>query len=163
MKPNTADMKPPLFDGYQFWCELMARAGIEHTLTCVKRTNAEQLALHAQGRLSLVEVNRLRGLAGMPLLSAKDPNSFEEVTWTMNSKHFADDDGLCCAFDFALLIPGKKIITWDTKWDHDHDGVPEYLEAARLAKAVGLESGAFWKKPDMPHIQLPASVPTTAT
>lgn len=154
MKPNIEDMKPSLQDGYHFWKALMEQAGIEFVLTCVKRTEKEQFALWAQNRKPLLEVNNLRRVAGMPPIS-KSENAYK-VTWTLKSKHFVDpEDGLCSAFDFALVLPNKKVITWDTKWDKDHDGVPEYLEAAALAKKAGLISGAYWNKPDFPHIQLP--------
>lgn len=152
MKPNIEDMHPWLHDAYQMWKAKMDAAGIPFTITCVLRTPAEQEALYAQGRQPIEEVNRLRRIAGMSELHAKD--NLYKVTWTRNSKHFPGKGGKGRAFDFAILKPNKKEITWDTKWDMDMDGIPEYLEAANFAKEVGLESGAFWRSPDFPHIQL---------
>jgi peptidoglycan L-alanyl-D-glutamate endopeptidase CwlK len=41
-------------------------------LTSTYRSNAEQAALFAQGRQPLAEVNRLRGLAGIPSIAARE-------------------------------------------------------------------------------------------
>ena len=152
MKPNIDDMHPWLQDAYQFWKARMEAANIPFVLTCVLRTPKEQEALYAQGRLPIAEVNKLRKRAGMSELHPKE--NLYKVTWTKNSKHFPDKDGKARAFDFAILKPNKKEIAWDVKWDADKDGIAEYMEAAQFAKEVGLVSGAFWNKPDFPHIEL---------
>lgn len=156
MKPRVEDMHPHLHDAYQFWKAKMDAAGIPFVLTCVGRTTSEQEALYAQGRKSLKEVNQMRKECGMSPLSESENK--RKVTWTMNSKHRLHADGKSKAFDFAILKPDKKTLSWDVKWDADHDGVPEYLEAARFAEEVGLEAGAFWKTSDWPHVQLRAKV-----
>ncbi len=156
MKPKVEDMHPWLHDAYQFWKVKMDAAGIPFILTCVGRTNAEQEALFAQGRKPLAEVNQLRRECGMSLLTEKENKS--KVTWTMNSKHRLDKDGKSHAFDFAIVKPDKKTLSWDVKWDADHDGIPEYEEAVRFAEEVGLEAGARWKTPDWPHCQLKVRV-----
>lgn len=154
MKPNVTDMKPELYDKYLKWKWMVNEGiGLQMVLTCVKRVYAEQQALFAQGRSALTAVNELRKLAGMSEISNRE-NQYK-VTWTMKSKHFADPvDGKVSAFDFALLVPEKRVITWDTKWDLDHDGTSEYLECAKLAKECGLEAGGLWDTPDYPHIEL---------
>jgi len=152
MTPSVDHMHPRLHDAYLFWKQRMASAHIEYILTCVLRTKEEQKALFAQGREPISVVNSLRKACGMYELAPKE--NLRKVTWTNNSKHFADTDGYSRAFDYAILLPGKKIITWDTKWDGDLDGIPEYMEAAQFAKEVGLEAGAFWDTPDYPHVQV---------
>jgi len=153
MKPSIDDMHPWLHDAYQMWKAKMDAAGIAFTITCVGRTKAEQEALYAQGRQPLVYVNRIRTECGMRPI--KEAENKRKVTWTMNSRHFLGVDGKSKAFDFALLLDNKKTLNWDIKWDKDHDGVPEYLEAARFAKEVGLNSGAFGVgQKDFPHIEL---------
>jgi len=153
MKPRVDDMTPKLRELYDQWKQKMEEAGIPFILTCVLRTKAEQEALYAQGRHPLEYVNKIRRECGMAPISTRE-NSYK-VTWTMNSKHFAGPDGKGRAFDFCIVKQGTKQLTWDTKWDADNDGVPEYLEAARFAKEVGLDSGAFWEgSKDYPHIQL---------
>jgi hypothetical protein len=159
MIPNTTDMHPVLLDRFLKWKFMVnesAQISLQFNLTCVLRTFEEQTALYAQARNPLSVVNEYRRKACM--LPIDDKSNANKVTWTMQSKHFADINGKGRAFDFALLVPGKKVITWDTKWDADHDGVPEYLECAALAEECGLVSGAFWKTPDIPHIQLPNDV-----
>jgi hypothetical protein len=157
MQPNANDMHPVLQERYDRFQQAMEDAGIPFTLTCVLRTRAEQTALYAQGRNSLFEVNTLRKLAGMSPLSAAE-NGYK-VTWTMNSRHFAEPrTGKSRAFDIAIL-KGDRTATWDKKWDGDHDQIPDYEEAARIGEAVGLEPGARWSNQDWPHYQLPADVP----
>lgn len=161
MKPNLNDMHPILRDRMLKWKFLVNEGvGLSFELTCILRTPAEQAALHAQGREPIFRVNVLRKAAGMPLLPESE-NQYK-VTWTLQSKHFAITDGAykgkSRAFDFALLVPGKRVISWDTKWDADHDGIPEYLRCAQFAEECGLEAGGLWKTPDWCHIQLPADV-----
>lgn len=146
-------MHPQLREKYLQWKFLMDNEGIPFVLTCVLRTQSEQEALYAQGRAPLDEVNKLRTQCGMSKITEQDNK--RKVTWTRNSKHFAKADGFSRAFDFALLKPDKKTITWDIKWDGDADSIADYLEAAKFAQQVGLDSGAFWSKSkDYPHVQL---------
>lgn len=152
MKPRIEDMHPWLHDAYLFWKQKMDLANIPFVLTCVLRTKQEQEAFYAQGRLPIDDVNALRKAAKMQELLPKE--NLRKVTWTKNSKHFPDKDGYSRAFDFAILKPGKKEITWNVKWDGNLDLLPDYLQAATFAKEVGLEAGAFWNTPDNVHIQL---------
>ena len=156
MKPQISDMHPKLQEYFKEFSAKMAEAGVPFALTCVLRTKAEQTAYYAQGRKSLVEVNKLRQAAGMSMLVPSE-NKYT-VTSTMNSKHFPDVNGKSRAFDIVILKNGKTLV-WDIKWDGDKDGIPDYLEAANIAREIGLEAGAFWKTfKDWPHMQLPASI-----
>jgi hypothetical protein len=159
MIPNQNDMHPVLLDRF-LKAKFIINEQIGHklVLTSVARNLHEQEALYAQHRNPLTVVNAYRQKAEMPPITERE-NSYC-VTWTMLSKHLLNADGKSRAFDYALLIPGKKVITWDTKWDEDHDGVPEYLECAKVFQDCGLVCGAFWKAPktDIPHVQLPDDV-----
>lgn len=65
--------------------------GIRVIVTSVDRDYKVQMALYAQGRQPLSEVNRMRSFAGLPLISEKENRP---VTWTMASKHIVNfDDG----------------------------------------------------------------------
>jgi len=158
----------------------MAEARIPFGLGEVLRTRERQLAYAAQGRdrdelvkilteykwfHTLEKVRCLHALNKTPLeicqilrkeagLAPLHPKDWYQITWTLNSRHFPDPTGHARAFDVHLFISGKTP-TWDTKWDGDNDGVPEYLEAARIGRVVGLDAGGLWKKrPDYPHFQL---------
>lgn len=159
MKPREADMTDELLGRFQVFKALTQQAGhiygVNWSLTAVLRTTAEQMAYHAQGRNPLAVVNEYRRKAGMLPISERE-NKYC-VTWTQNSKHFADDTGKSRAFDFVILKPGR-VATWDIKFDNDNDDIGDYLELAQIAKAAGLEAGAYWAKPDMPHVQLPATI-----
>lgn len=155
MTPNYSDMHPALLERYDAFKAIADQ--IEHipfTINCIKRTMPEQLALHAQGRRSLQEVNQLRQSAKMPPISERE--NMTKVTWTMKSKHFPDAVGRCRAFDVVVLKNGRTP-DWSRKWDSDKDGVEDYEELARIAEQVGLVSGghAFG---DWPHFQLPDDV-----
>lgn len=144
-------MTPDLQAKYELFYMAMFEAGLPFELNEVLRTQATQIAYHAQGRKLLPEVNKLRRDAGLRPVSAKE-NSYE-ITWTLNSRHFPGRDGLATAFDIRLLKYGKP--HWETKWDGNGNAVPDYLEAARIGRSVGLEAGGLWKaRPDYPHFQL---------
>lgn len=133
----------------QFYME-MHRSGLQFELNEVLRTRETQEAYYAQGRLKLSEVNRLRKLAG--LWSISDSENSYKVTWTKNSRHFADVNGKSNAFDIRLLKYGKP--HWQTKWDGNKNSIPDYIEAARIGNQIGLEAGGLWEKPDYPHFQI---------
>ena len=145
------EMTPALQGLYeQYYMEMFA-AGLPFELNEVLRTPAVQIAYYAQGRQPLFEVNRLRKLAGLYPIGNAD-NTYQ-VTWTLKSRHFAGLDGLATAFDIRLLKYGKP--HWQTKWDGNKNAVPDYLEAARIGRAVGLVAGGLWtEKPDYPHYEL---------
>lgn len=57
------------------------------------------------------------------------------------------------AFDIALVIDGKEA-SWDTVKDWDADGIADWMECVKIAKAHGFEWGGDWKTfPDEPHFQ----------
>lgn len=142
--------KVPLF------IEGCKNAGHVVIITSTNRDFKEQVALYAQGRQPLVETNRLRKLAKLSPIT--EEQNKKRVTWTLASRHIVNLDDAditndkCTAFDFAIVKNGKAI--WDVKADVDADGVSDYLECANVAKGLGLESGAFWKKADYPHVQI---------
>ena len=156
MKPNLDDMHVVLRERYEaFKLAADQLADVPYQVNCILRTFAEQTALHAQGRKPLAEVNRLRKLANMPWMITEAENK-NKVTWTMNSKHYADATGKVRAFDVVVLKNGRTP-SWDLKWDGDKDNIADYEELARCAEMVGLIAGghAFG---DWPHMQLPDDV-----
>lgn len=151
-------LHPQLQDLVPIFIKKCKEAGHEVVITCTARDFKEQVALYAQGRQPLDEVNLLRKKVGWPGLTASQNK--KQVTWTLASRHIInlEDDNKkndrATAFDFAIIKNGKAV--WDVKADVDKDGVADYLECATVAKELGLEAGGFWKKPkpDYPHIQL---------
>lgn len=125
-------------------------AGLDVFVTFTRRTAAEQGALWAQGREPLVRVNTLRELAGMPPITEAENGHC--VTWTRNSKHLPGPDGLARAYDIA--IRDKSGVFWDCKRDGNHNGHPDYKEAAEIGRSLGLECGYFWTRQDAAHYQL---------
>ncbi|SDC60759.1 M15 family metallopeptidase [Shouchella lonarensis] len=58
------------------------------------------------------------------------------------------------AVDFALLDQNETII-WDTTYDGNNNGEPDWFEVAALAKELGFEWGGDWHGfKDYPHLQM---------
>lgn len=108
-----------------------------------RRTKQVQEAYYAQGRKSLIEVNRIRKAAGLYQLRSEKDNY--EITWTLKSKHI---DGL--AMDI-LPVDGAGNPTWDLAHFRDF-----FLQIRDCGRNAGLECGADWKAPqtDWPHYQI---------
>lgn len=59
------------------------------------------------------------------------------------------------AFDFALLLPNGKTVSWDTKRSDNLDSLPDWSEVVIEGKKLGLEWGGDWRKfVDLPHFQM---------
>ena len=136
--------------------ELCKDAGIEIIFTCTARLVKEQIALYAQGRQALDEVNELRRIAGLRPIT-EEANQ-RPVTWTLNSKHLIDLEDVnlyndkARAYDIAIVRDGGKVI-WDLKTDVNENEVGDYEEAARLGESLGLTAGARFKSPDWVHFE----------
>ncbi|MFC5649832.1 M15 family metallopeptidase [Paenibacillus solisilvae] len=58
------------------------------------------------------------------------------------------------AIDFALRTSKGKVI-WDLKYDGNHNGQPDWMEVAAVAKSLGFTWGGDWKGfKDYPHLQM---------
>ena len=147
-------MSPELYAKYVLWDEKMKAAGLQYCLTRVACTYKEQVALYAQGRDSLYNVNHYRWLAGLPPIGTPEN---KKITWTLKSLHIIDlddqeeENDKARAFDFAIIAGGKP--TWDIKADTNQSGGPDYAEAGHLWESVGGVWGGRWKNPDQPHCQ----------
>ncbi len=100
------------------------------------RTEAEQLALFAQGRKPVDETNRLRKLAGLAPIT-EDQNK-HCVTWEPISMH-----EFGCAFDVAITIDGH--ITWSNP--------PLYEKLGELGESLGLRWGGRFAVRDWGHFE----------
>lgn len=126
-------------------------------ISCTARLMKCQVALYAQGRQPLVEINRLRLLAGMKEIGATEAKKI--VTWTLFSKHLVNYDDedpnndYSQAFDFFLL--SGKTATWDVKTNVNKNKILDYEEIGEIAESFGWVWGGRWKKkPDYPHIEM---------
>lgn len=150
-----------LTNGVQEKLELLkkhaADAGIFFILTCTKRDRIEQLALYAQGRMSLNFVNMLRREA--LLREINDVTNKRRVTWTLASCHIPTvPGGKVTAFDVVLQSEEGKI-HWDIKADVNDNEIPDYEELGIIGERVGLIWGGRFRNsrgiltPDRPHFQ----------
>lgn len=96
------------------------------------RTKAEQAELFAQGRTKPGKI----------------------VTWTLNSRHLPNRNGLSEAIDLAPIKPDGTI-DWNDLAAFERLGAEMKASAAEVG--VGIEWGGDWKRKDRPHFQLRTS------
>jgi peptidoglycan L-alanyl-D-glutamate endopeptidase CwlK len=150
------DCTPELQEKHHAFAAAMAAAGLPFMLTCTARTVREQIALYAQGREKLDQVNALRKIAGLSPITFQE-NS-RKVTWTLASKHIIDlednipENDKSRAFDIAILRDDRP--TWNLKVNVNKNDIPDYDEAGRIGEAVGLRWGGRFPSPDRPHFEV---------
>lgn len=134
-------------------------------VTSVSRDYEEQVALYAQGRQPLDEINQLRKFAGMSPIELAE--SKRKVTWTLSSKHIVKlrnediSDDLSRAIDFGILDSNGKY-RGDDKADVNSDNKSDYLQLGEIGRQVAEElgysdnirwGGDFSKNKDYPHFE----------
>lgn len=134
--------------------------GIKVIVTDVARPYEVQVALYAQGRETLENVNKLRKRAKLAPITHKENR---KVTWTLASKHIInlsnDDptDDLSHAIDFGILDKNGKYMG-DIKADVNKDNKPDYIQLGALAKKIDKDiiwGGDWSKSKDYPHFEEP--------
>ena len=120
-------------------------------VTDVSRLFEVQVALYAQGRETLENVNKLRSRAKLaPITHLENKN---KVTWTLASKHIInlsnDDptDDKSHAIDFGILDNNGKY-QGDVKADVNKDNKSDYIQLGLLAKKIDPEIiwESYWNK-----------------
>lgn len=126
--------------------------GIPHVVLETRRTLEVQRAYYAQGRQPLIEVNAIRKIAGLYLLSEAENERI--VTKTLNSRHLDGE-----AIDIAPT-DAKGRPWWNAPAEL-------WLRIGEVGESCGLEWGGRWGQTstrlgwDCPHFQdftKPASV-----
>ncbi len=149
---DMSDCVPELREKELLMRQAAALVGIRYIITCTARSHQEQLALFAQGRKPVEEVNRLRVAVKLPPIT-REKNRV--VTWTIDSMHIVGNGRvLSRAFDVAILKEGTKVPHWQIKVDTDNDGIADYMELALIGQDLGLRAGGLWKTPDYPHFEI---------
>jgi peptidoglycan L-alanyl-D-glutamate endopeptidase CwlK len=128
----------------------LERFGIYIIITQTLRTDNEQSALYAQGRLDLTTVNIMRHRAGMGLINADENKKI--VTKAPNAASTWHGFGM--AFDIAITSPDGRRIDWSPTADWNNDTISDWDQVGSLADEVGLEwGGNFTNMYDAPHYQ----------
>jgi peptidoglycan L-alanyl-D-glutamate endopeptidase CwlK len=119
--------------------------GIGIIVTSTLRTEAEQLALFAQGRKVLKTVNEFRAEAGLPPIGSEQNRV---VTRAATSVH---QFGL--AFDVAILKPNSRMAEWSPKADLNDNDTADYEEVGLFGESLGLQWGGRFRLRDYCHFQ----------
>ena len=147
----------------QFWSELQSTVkkelNLDIFLVDVDRDWKVQRAYYAQGRDSLLIVNRLRKEVNLPSLTVEQNK--RKVTWTMNSKHITnlddndENNNLSRAIDIGLKNYDGKYIG-DAGADINKDNKKDYEQIGLIGERIGngkIKWGGRFKSPDMPHFE----------
>lgn len=157
IKGNPELLRPKTRQMFYLWKERVEKEieqkfGIEIMVTEIIRTNEVQNAYYAQGREPLKEVNRLRKIAGLYLISEKENKNTVTKAKAGESPHFF---GL--AWDYALIVNRNL----------DYDNLEIIAKCGQIAREITLDGYELvWggdfndngiaddKFVDRPHIQL---------
>lgn len=137
------DLHPTLQRMYEKLEAACQRLRIDIIPTSTLRTEAEQLALYAQGRKNLKTVNYIRATAGLGPITRKRNRI---VTHALSSIH---QFGL--AFDICIIKGGLAV--WDVKADTNKNNKTDYEEVGELGEALGLTWGGRFTHPDLVHFE----------
>jgi peptidoglycan L-alanyl-D-glutamate endopeptidase CwlK len=129
---------------------LAEQNSLHFIVTQTLRSQDEQAAYYARGRLPLSEVNILYNKAGLKDISESDNKKIVTKAKTVWDSFHAYGR----AFDIAIVDSYGKI-NWDTSVDWNSDGISDWIELGKLGESIGLEwGGNFSSMPDFPHFQL---------
>lgn len=150
MSTALADLLPEAQDAATRAIEDLKRRGIPFAITATLRTAAEQRALYAQGRESIIAVNARRITAGLnPLPERENHYTVTNCDGTKVSEggHGRSPHQLGKALDVVPLGPRGP------EWPPASD--PRWQDIAPSFKAQGFAWGGDWKDfLDLPHYQL---------
>lgn len=154
MGRDVIELTPELQIKHELFKRKMTSAGLSYILTRTGCTFREQVALFAQGRQSVNEINVLRAIAFMNPIDEDEAKRV--VTWTLLSKHITDIGLLTLsksrAFDIALTKDHKT--HWNIKISVNDNSIPDYKEAGVIGESCGLTWGGRFSKPDYCHFEL---------
>jgi len=150
MSKNIEDLAEDVRAHAWAFVTTLTAKGIPHVVTSTLRTEAEQMALYAQGRDPLPTVNMLRSAAGLsPIGSAENGYT---VTNADGVKYKSNHQG-GRALD---VVPSNE--QGNPVWPAADD--PRWTLIAATGKEQGFKWGGDWTKardgidPDLPHYEM---------
>lgn len=145
MSKKIEDLQEDVRDAARAALTDMDINGIKYSVQNTFRTTDEQIALYAQGRKALVEVQSLRKIANMPPLYPDD-NAYTVTNCDGTKTKSAHQSGR--AIDI-VPIDSRGNPYWPV------DGDSHWVGIANIMKAHGFIWGGDWKDfPDAPHYQM---------
>lgn len=154
MSTKLTDLQADVQGHAQFALEQLTAEGIPHAVTSTLRTEAEQIALYAQGRDALLTVNQLRSAAGMlPIIPylGKDGKEHSDNDFTVTNadgvRYKSNHQGGRALDVTPVNEAGNPV--WPDHMD------PRWPQIAAVMKANGFQWGGDWPRfPDFPHYEM---------
>jgi peptidoglycan L-alanyl-D-glutamate endopeptidase CwlK len=144
LRGRGVDLEPETAHMVDLAESIMKQHGVKGKRTSGRRTDAEQIALHAQGRKLLPDVNALRKTAGLSPIGTVD-NSYVVTECDGVKDRSPHQDGR--AMDYTP-VDSSGAPVWPGKAD------PRWLAIAECFELAGLTWGGRWTKfPDYPHYE----------
>jgi len=138
------DLDPEVTERARAFVKALTDAGIQHAVTCTRRTIDEQVAYFAQGRAPLEIVNLLRRKAGMRPIGLGE-NTYKITNCDGVTTRSPHQDGH--AMDVVPAVDRQPV--WPPPTDK------RGKEIATIGKAIGWKWGGEWPDfPDYPHYQI---------
>src|SRR5271157_2424031 len=145
MSKNIEDLSDDVKPKAWASVELLTEKGISHIVTSTLRTEAEQIALYAQGRDPILTVNQLRSTAGL------DPIEPADNTYTVTN---------CDGVKIKSNHQGGRaldVVPIDSKgnpvWPAAEDS--RWTQISEVFKSNGFSWGGDWPSfPDRPHYEM---------
>ncbi len=145
MSSRINDLAPDVIPKAEAFIAALKAQSIPFFVSSTLRTEAEQVALFAQGREGLEAVNAKRIAAGMSLLAPSE-NTYTVTNCdgvTLKSRHQSGR-----ALDIVPAIKGLPV--WPPTTD------PRWQRIGQVGQAMGFDWGGTWTKfPDFPHYEMP--------
>ena len=153
MSARIGDLHPDMIPLAEAMIAALKAQGVPHVFVSGKRFDAEQAALHAQGRYLLDYVNELRMKAHMTMIGEAD-NRYTVTNCDGIVKRSAHQSG-----EAVDIVP--RVAPGESSWNYARLQA-QYRAIVEEAHLLGLECGADWPPidaktglgKDPPHLQI---------
>jgi peptidoglycan LD-endopeptidase CwlK len=152
MKTSLDLLRPDVAANARAALDDLEEGGIPYAVTSTLRTTAEQVALYAQGRKPLDQVNALRLLADLPAISAGENRG---TVTNCDGRRVAEGGTGRSPHQLGIALDVVPTDDGEPVWPGPED--PRWEHIAQAFKAHGFDWGGDWEDfPDRPHYQAKA-------
>ncbi len=145
---RVATLHPAIRVDLKAGISIIEGLGLEMRITQAFRSFAEQDALYYQDKLPILEVNKLRFAAHLPLF----PDNGQKLPWASNAKGGQSYHNYGLAFDFCIKHKDGSV-SFDFKEDSNQDQKSDFLQVIDIFKNLKFVSGMTFPHPDNDHLE----------